>query len=260
MIWNAIFYLLSECTISVDENSNFAIWNCHSPIFLPSMQLQRQQGHTYSPAPLFRKRELKDSTIQDVGHSFHALFIVAKQCVTLFTPGLCDSDSDSGSGALWCRVLIKLENSSSRSKRAARRAIQRGKVKTETHKQRQARRLLVKEEETLVKADFYLLTNCCRCSVDTFCHSLEHSQSLFYFVTQILTVKLAGLPLPAIWASTTRRWHYFLPPDALWWPNGWVQFIKTWIATGLAGRLLQTGSRRQEDDGSDPPHCSLFQQ
>ena len=206
------------------------------------------------------KRELKDSTIQDVGHSFHALFIVAKQCVTLFTPGLCDSDSDSGSGALWCRVLIKLENSSSRSKRAARRAIQRGKVKTETHKQRQAWRLLVKEEETLVKADFYLLTNCCRCSVDTFCHSLEHSQSLFYFVTQILTVKLAGLPLPAIWASTTRRWHYFLPPYALWWPNGSVQFIKTWIATGLAGRLLQTGSLRQEDDGSDPPHGSSFQQ
>ena len=152
-------------------------WNCHSPIFLPSMQLQRQQGHTYSPAPLFRKRELKDSTIQDVGHSFHALFIVAKQCVTLFTPGLCDSDSGSGSGALWCRVLIKLENSSSRSKRAARRAIQRGKVKTETHKQRQAWRLLVKEEETLVKADFYLLTNCRRCSVCG--HSLDRSQPLF---------------------------------------------------------------------------------
>ena len=125
------------------------------------------------------KRELKDSTIQEVGHSFHALFIVAKQCVTLFTPGLCDSDSDSGSGALWCRVLIKLENSSSRSKRAARRAIQRGKVKTETHKQRQAWRLLVKEEETLeVKADFYLLTNCRRCSVCG--HSLDRSQPLFY--------------------------------------------------------------------------------
>ena len=39
-----------------------------------------------------------------------------------------------------------------------------------------------------------------------------------------------------------------------------MQFIKTWIATGLAGRLLQTGNLRQEDDGSDPPHGSLFSQ
>ena len=141
--------------------------------------------------------------------------------MTLFTPGLCDSDSDSGSGALWCRVLIKLENSSSRSKRAARRAIQRGKVKTETHKQRQGRRntrgegrlLLIDQLPQVLCGQILLLPR--PLSVPfLFRPSDSHSQAGWTTTPRCLRLNNKALTL------------FFVPRWSVG-PNGSVQFIKT---------------------------------
>ena len=255
MIWNAIFYLLSECTISVDENSNFAILKLPFPDISPVHAVATSTRSHIFTGTTFPKKGTEGFHHSRCG-SFRALFIVAKQRVTLFTPWLCDFDSDSGSGsgALWCRVLIKLENSSSRSKRAARRAIQRGKVKTETHKQRQGRRntrgegrLLLIDQLPQVLCGHFLPLPRPLSAPFLFRPSDSHSQAGWTTTPRCLRLNNKALTL------------FFVPRWSVG-PNGSVQFIKTWIATGLAERLFQAGNLRQEDDGSDPPHCSSFQQ
>ena len=69
MIWNAIFYLLSECTISVDENSNFAILKLPFPDISPVHAVATStRSHIFTGTTFPKKGTEGFHKIQDVGH------------------------------------------------------------------------------------------------------------------------------------------------------------------------------------------------